>query len=127
MAKCRNCGVCCSYITTNIETPRDVEDFDHISWLLMHEDVSVYIDQDDGKWGIEVATPCRNRENGKCGIYDNRPKICAEHDPKDCEGSGGEGGRGDTHFSSPRDLREYLRNMLEAVAGEEDEERDRGR
>jgi len=53
----------------------------------MHKNVYVYIDFDNS-WMIEFRSPCKNlQDDGRCGIYENRPNICREFPPKDeqCE------------------------------------------
>ena len=77
---CDTCdATCCRYVATGIDTPTRKKDYDHIRWYLMHRDVSVFIDHEDD-WYIEFATDCENLEaDGRCGIYETRPRICGSH------------------------------------------------
>ena len=94
---------CCKYYSMQLDTPRTAEDFDDMRWYLMHEDTHVY-KYEDG-WYLMVLRRCRHLEpTGLCGIYDRRPRICAEYDPKDCEFTG----------KVPYDL--YFRNDAELEA-----------
>ena len=77
---CDSCtAACCRYVATGIDTPTCKKDYDHVRWYLMHRHVSVFIDHED-EWYIEFATDCENLEDdGRCGIYEKRPRICANH------------------------------------------------
>lgn len=56
-------------------TPRD---HDQIRWYLLHENVSVWVQ--DGAWHLEVRVPCRHLEpDNRCGIYERRPDLCREY------------------------------------------------
>jgi Fe-S-cluster containining protein len=67
-----------------LETPETARDFDDIRWYLMHEGVTVFVE--DGEWYIQYATRCRNLlPNNLCGIYDTRPQICRQYKAGDCD------------------------------------------
>jgi Fe-S-cluster containining protein len=74
---CEQCGSkCCKSVTWPIGTPNTSVEFDHIRWCLLHEDVRVFIDHDDG-WHIEFLTPCAwLGDDGLCRNYSQRPEIC---------------------------------------------------
>jgi Fe-S-cluster containining protein len=76
---CHLCNAsCCRYFALHIDTPADEEDYDHIRWYLMHEGVSVWVQDDD--WYLEVRTVCRHLQLDKtCGIYETRPQICRDY------------------------------------------------
>jgi Fe-S-cluster containining protein len=75
---------CCRYITTVLEPPRRKVDFDELGWFVSHEGVSVYVQ--GRRWHLQVATRCRYLTPGNlCAIYDTRPDVCRDYDPKDCE------------------------------------------
>jgi Fe-S-cluster containining protein len=68
-----------------IDTPTCRKDFENIRWYLCHFDTTVFVEKGD-KWYLHVQSPCRHlTPDGRCGIYDKRPKICREHNPSDCE------------------------------------------
>jgi Fe-S-cluster containining protein len=85
---CHTCdGLCCRHIAIQLDTPTNKTDYDHLRWFLMHEKVRVGIDL-DGNWTLEVATPCQYLQaDYRCGIYDDRPRICKAYPGKDecCE------------------------------------------
>ncbi len=84
--KCGYCtsAKCCTYITQIIETPRSKYDFSHLLWQISHENVQVYKDEDG--WTLLVNTSCKHLlPDGRCGIYDQRPRICREHSNDYCE------------------------------------------
>ncbi len=87
---CEHCtAVCCRYIALPIEEPTDRRDYDDIRWYVMHEGISVFVE--DGDWYIQFATPCQNlRPDNMCGIYESRPAICREYQAGDCDYAGGE-------------------------------------
>lgn len=87
---CVECGAqCCRYIATEIDEPTCKGDYDNVRWYLLHRHVNVFEDL-DGKWFLEFETDCMALDDdGRCGYYDQRPRICREHgDPNadvDCE------------------------------------------
>jgi Fe-S-cluster containining protein len=82
---CQHCGAkCCKYFALSIDEPTDWEDFDFIRWYLLHEQASVFIEEDS--WFLLVQNRCRHlRDDNLCGIYDRRPPICRDYATVDCE------------------------------------------
>ncbi len=87
---CEHCtAACCRYIALPIDKPRTRRDFDDLRWYLMHENVSIFVE--DGDWYIQFNTRCRNlRADNLCGVYETRPEICREYKAGDCDYSGGD-------------------------------------
>lgn len=86
---CERCdAACCRYVATEIDTPTGKRDYDHIRWYLLHHGVSVFIDHED-RWFLEFDAVCEQLQpSNRCGIYDERPRICQQHgddDGVDCE------------------------------------------
>jgi uncharacterized protein len=87
--KCSYCATtkCCTYITQVIPTPRSKADFDHLLWQVAHENVEVMKDGDG--WHLLIRTKCAHLQNdGRCGIYETRPKLCRDYSNTNCEFSG---------------------------------------
>ena len=82
---CEHCtAVCCKYLALPLDTPTRPRDFDDLRWYLMHEHISVFIE--DGAWYIQFATRCRNLQaDNRCGVYANRPQICREYKAGECD------------------------------------------
>jgi uncharacterized protein len=76
---CHTCGgQCCRYFALQIDKPRSGEDFDHLRWYLAHGKVALFIEEKE--WYLQVNTKCNFlSEEGKCGMYHNRPKICRDY------------------------------------------------
>ena len=54
---CEHCtAVCCRYIALPIDTPQERSDFDDIRWYLLHEGISVFVE--DGP-AVQVQRRCR--------------------------------------------------------------------
>ena len=84
--KCGFCtnSKCCTYITQQIEVPRSKVDFDHLLWQISHENIQIYKDEDG--WFLLVNNQCGHLlPDGKCGIYNTRPKVCREYTNDYCE------------------------------------------
>jgi hypothetical protein len=84
--KCGYCtnSKCCTYITEKLETPRSMQDFDHLLWQLSHQDVQAYRDEDG--WYLLISNPCTHLfSDGRCGIYADRPQICRDYTNDFCE------------------------------------------
>lgn len=77
---CRECGgSCCGYVALEIDPPNTKTACDNIRWYLLHKDVNVYRDHDNC-WQIEFRTPClRQQQDGSCGAYTERPRICRNY------------------------------------------------
>ncbi len=85
--KCSRClgSKCCTYTTEALGTaPRSKSDFDHLLWQISHEGVEIY--KDESGWYLLFLGKCEHlKENGACGIYDQRPQICRDYDNDWCE------------------------------------------
>jgi len=82
---CNGCIKCCNYVAIELDNPENDDDWNHIRWYLVHENVWVFIDNDDS-WNIQFNTPCeKNEENGWCTIYNKRPNICRQYTTESCE------------------------------------------
>lgn len=104
---CDGCDLCCRHIAVEIDAPETDKEFDQIRWFLLHEDVWVFIDNDDS-WNLQVNRKCEKLgENGWCGIYEERPFICKDYSAKNCERHGS----GDSYkvlFKSLEDFEEWV-------------------
>ena len=83
---CKNCTKCCEYICISIDKPTTKTAIDEIIWFLLHENIEVFIDNDND-WTVEIKTKCKalTKKNGHCKIYEQRPEVCKEHDHEECE------------------------------------------
>ena len=107
--QCDKCtGLCCRYFALPIETPEDKEDFDDIRWYLCHEDITVFVEDDD--WYINIKNKCKHLSDKdyKCGKYGNRPKICRKYDHDDCDFVQGEYDY-ELHFTDDKQMEEYIK------------------
>jgi Fe-S-cluster containining protein len=69
-----------------IPEPKDEKDFDHIKWLLLHKGVSIYVDDKDKSWNVQIGTKCNNLDkDSKRQDYKNRPDVCREYRFDECE------------------------------------------
>jgi hypothetical protein len=82
---CQPCKArCCRYVSLEIDTPEDEQDFDNIKWYVIHKNISVYTSE--GKWYLMVKSKCEYlAKDNKCSIYRQRPQICREHSTDGCE------------------------------------------
>jgi Fe-S-cluster containining protein len=108
---CQHCaGLCCRYIALPIDTPEDRQDFDDIRWYLLHENISVFVE--DGDWYLSVAADCRQLgPDFRCTAYQTRPRICREYTTSDCDYHSGDYGW-EHHFTCPEHLDEYMREFF---------------
>jgi Fe-S-cluster containining protein len=108
---CEHCtGMCCRYLALPIDAPEDREEFDDIRWYLLHEGVSVFVE--DGEWYLYVAADCRHLlPDYRCAIYETRPRICRKYTTENCDYHSGEYGW-EQHFTCPEHLDEYAREFF---------------
>lgn len=112
MIRCENCqAYCCKYVSVGIDAPKTLEDFDEIRWLVAHENVIVYKDN-EGDWLVLFKTKCKNlTKNNLCAIYPTRMKVCKKHDWTSCEVNG-EGLTEVILFKTMKDVEDYVKKKL---------------
>lgn len=87
--KCSFCrgSTCCTYFTQQISAPRSIHDFDLLLWQISHINTQIY--KDSQGWFLLVNNPCTHLQaDGRCGIYESRPRVCRDHSNADCEFDG---------------------------------------
>lgn len=116
MSECFECkGYCCKYVTVDIESPSDWEDYDEIRWYIIHKNVIVYKPEDEEDWKIEFRTPCEylNKKKNICKQYKNRPDVCIEYITDECakhEEMSSEGC--EVYLESEEDLKKYMQGHV---------------
>lgn len=108
---CEHCtAACCRYIALPIDEPESREEIDDLRWYVLHEGVSVFVEE--GDWYICVQTVCRHLQSDyRCGIYETRPRICRDYSTDNCDYHSGDYGW-EHHFTAPEHLDEYARTHL---------------
>ncbi len=103
---CEHCtAACCRYIALPLDKPTTARDYDDIRWYLMHQGISVYVE--DGDWYIHIQARCKNLAlDNRCNIYDSRPAICREYEPGECDYSAGSYGY-EHFFTHPQQIEEF--------------------
>jgi len=108
-ALCEGCTICCEHVAMEIDEPEDEEDFQNIMWYVMHENVVVFIDEDEEDWYVEFKTRCKALgENCLCKFHSERPKICIEYSQDNCE-KHGEGTPYKHLFKKREEVIDYVR------------------
>ncbi len=105
---CEHCAAaCCRYLALPMDKPTSKRDYDDIRWYLMHEGVTVFVE--DGDWYVQYQTRCRNLgDDYRCMIYDTRPEICREYEPGECDYTSADYGY-DHLFTHPKQVEAYYR------------------
>jgi Fe-S-cluster containining protein len=108
---CDQCsGLCCRYFALPLENPETVRDYDNIRWYLLHENVVVFIEKK--QWYIGILSKCKALlPDNRCGIYEDRPRVCREFSTRNCDYHGGDYGF-EKLFTSAEQLREYAEAKL---------------
>ena len=103
---CEHCAAaCCRYLALPLDKPASRRDYDDIRWYLMHENVTVFVEE--GDWFVQFQTRCKNlAANNLCAIYETRPAICREYEPGSCDYSGGSYGY-DQLYTHPKQIEDY--------------------
>lgn len=82
---CKDCALCCKYVTIELEEPSSFDDVDEIAWFLMHKNMVVYIDSKN-IWNLEVRNECKSLDShGLCTSYTIRPDVCKDYSHTECE------------------------------------------
>jgi len=103
---CSGCSHCCEYIAFEIDTPQNVKDFRRLTQDLLHQNVWVYVD-DENMWHLQFNTPCDKLLNQRCDYYTYRPNVCRDYAPEECSRYG-DGKEALYLFRSPEHLYQYL-------------------
>lgn len=103
---CAQCGGCCKHVAIEIDTPKTKQDYNHILWYLLHDGVSVFVD-DDG-WNVEFAAKCGAlKDKNLCDFYKDRPEVCRDYDADGCVRNGS----GSPHKMLFTDAKQFLAYM----------------
>ena len=83
---CEGCiAHCCRYILIEIDKPEAKWQYDQIRWMLLHQSVTVGVDN-DGDWFVEVPTKCTQLgPDNKCMSYLKRPHLCETYSTEECQ------------------------------------------
>ena len=103
---CEHCAAaCCRYLALPIDKPKKQRDYDDIRWYLMHEGVTIFVEE--GDWYIQYQTRCKNLgEDNRCMVYETRPGICRDYEPGSCDYSVASYGY-DHFFTHPKQMEEH--------------------
>lgn len=87
-SKCGGCtALCCRYFALEVDAPDEPEDFENLRWYLIHEDVNIFVEDDE--WYVQIFRKCTwLGSDNKCSRYDDRPTICREYDDEWCDKDG---------------------------------------
>ena len=108
---CTNCDArCCRYFSFEIDKPAVYEDFENLRWYLLHQGVSIHIDE--GRWYIAMVAPCKKlgRDN-RCTIYADRPLICRTYSSDNCDRTEGPY-EYEAEFTEPEQIDAYARKTM---------------
>jgi uncharacterized protein len=110
-SSCKECGGrCCKYFCLQIDTPDSFEEFENIRWFLLHEGITVHVE--DGDWYMSVANRCKALSaDGQCTAYERRPLVCRRYVTDNCDHTGGDY-EFQEHFRTPEELARHARKAL---------------
>jgi Fe-S-cluster containining protein len=102
--------LCCRNFALPIDNPKTARQFDDIRWYLLHENVVIFVE--DKQWYIGILNRCKQlQDDNRCGIYENRPRICRKYSTDACEFHGGEYNYSHL-FTSAEQLETYAHKWL---------------
>ncbi len=83
--QCFHCtALCCRYVNIEIEPPEDEVDLDNMRWYLIHDKVSILVDEKT--WMVKFDTDCQYLgADHSCGIYHTRPQACQDFEVDSCD------------------------------------------
>jgi len=78
---CQGCGgKCCTgmYLDQGFINPRSKE---HMRWAESHDGVEIYLSEDNSRWGVKIpGAKCQHlKDDGQCGIQENKPQGCTDY------------------------------------------------
>jgi len=111
--KCQLCthSICCTYTSEALGTLRSKDDFEHVLWQVSHQNIEVY--RDDEGWFLLFRGTCEHlQNNGNCGIYETRPKICRTYKNDYCEYDEPAENHFINHFKNYQELLSYCKKRF---------------
>src|SRR5439155_17918558 len=82
---CAGCVLCCTYVTIEVDAPRQPWEYDQWIWMLHHQGIEMYVERPE-RWFVHLATRCRQLDHsGRCAIHGRHPVLCRDYDPRSCE------------------------------------------
>ncbi len=102
---CSDCPAsCCRNLSVKILKPRTKDEIEDLKWHLYYDTVQIYIL--NRRWHLYIQGNCQYlNDMNLCGIYEDRPPKCRNHNPPDCERFGE---FYDIMFSTPDELERHL-------------------
>ena len=98
---------CCRYVAVEIERPRVRRQYDQIRWMLLHQNVAVFVGS-DRRWYVEFRTRCRELQgDGRCASYHDRPDLCRNYEVDACP-VWGDGAPHVVRFESAQSFSDYV-------------------
>ena len=90
-----------------------MDDFDHLLWQVSHKNLHIYKDSDG--WYLLFLNECQHlQSDGRCGIYETRPKICRDHTNDFCEYDITIEESSELYFSDHKALDDYCRKRFKS-------------
>ncbi len=82
---CAGCVTCCTYVTIEVDAPRQAWEYDQWIWMLHHQGLEMYVEKPE-RWFVYIPTRCRQlKADGRCNIHGRHPVLCRDYDPRSCE------------------------------------------
>ena len=82
---CAGCVTCCTYVTIEVDAPRQAWEYDQWIWMLHHQGLEMYVEKPE-RWFVYIPTRCRQlNADGRCNIHGRHPVLCRDYDPRSCE------------------------------------------
>lgn len=82
---CAGCVTCCTYVTIEVDAPRQAWEYDQWIWMLHHQGLEMYVEKPE-RWFVYIPTRCRQlNAHGRCNIHGRHPVLCRDYDPRSCE------------------------------------------
>lgn len=103
---CEHCtAACCRYLAIPLDEPTTARDYDDMRWYIMHEGVSIFVEEDE--WYFQVQTKCKHLGvDNRCMVYETRPEICEEYKADGCDYASGAYGY-DLLFTHHQQITDY--------------------
>lgn len=103
---CEHCAAaCCRYLAIPLDKPTCARDYDDMRWYIMHQGISVFVEE--GDWYLQIQTRCKNLGNdNRCQVYETRPEICREYEPGECDYIDSQYGY-EKIFTHPKQIEDY--------------------
>ena len=106
-------SACCYDVQISIGEAVDFQFWGDARWMVAHKNVSVCKRLDENEWVVIFKTPCEKlTSDGRCEIYETRPKLCEEYSRHTCIMNSPQMAEFELEFDTVEEMDQYIKDCV---------------